>query len=188
MIAPIEKTTRQDNAPEWHNRLLQMLPTIVRNARHAFKDLSAEIRQDAIAEVIANCTVAVARLAQRNMLDLAYLSPSSEFIWPIWGDRFGDHATRLRHTNSLDGDTGPLSVAGETSATICDSRDQRIHEYRLRRPRSLASVGWSALRRQGSGVGFARVCSRSCSRQTATRTAVPARVSRPVPLSCPRSC
>ncbi len=79
MIVPIEKTTHQDHGPEWHNRLLQMLPTIVRNARHVFKDLPAEIRQDAIAEVIANCTVAVARLAQRKMLDLAYPTPLSRF-------------------------------------------------------------------------------------------------------------
>ncbi len=79
MIVPIEKTIRQDNAPEWHNRLLQMLPQIVRNARRAFKDLPAEMRQDAIAEVIANCTVAVARLAERKRLDLAYPTPLSLF-------------------------------------------------------------------------------------------------------------
>ena len=79
MIAPIEKTTHQGHGPEWHNRLLQMLPTIVRNARHAFKDLPAEMRQDAIAEVIASCTVAVARLAERNRLDLAYPTPLSLF-------------------------------------------------------------------------------------------------------------
>jgi hypothetical protein len=65
--------------PDWHKCLLQMLPQIVRKARRAFKDLPAEIRQDAVAEVIANCTVAVARLAQRNMLDLAYPTPLSLF-------------------------------------------------------------------------------------------------------------
>jgi hypothetical protein len=79
MIAPIEKPKRHDNVPEWHKCLLQMLPQIIRNARHAFKDLPAEARQDAIAEVIANCTVAVARLAQRNLLDLAYPTPLSLF-------------------------------------------------------------------------------------------------------------
>jgi hypothetical protein len=79
MIAPIEKPRRHDNVPEWHKCLLQMLPTIVRNARHAFKDLPADARHDAIAEVVANCTVAVARLAQRKMLDLAYPTPLSLF-------------------------------------------------------------------------------------------------------------
>jgi len=56
-----------------------MLPQILRQARRAFKDLPVETRQDAIAEVIANCTVAVARLAERNMLDLAYPTPLSLF-------------------------------------------------------------------------------------------------------------
>ena len=79
MIARGEKSRCRHKVPDWQKCLLEMLPQIVRKAKHAFKDLPAEIRQDAVAEVIANCTVAVARLAQRNMLDLAYPTPLSLF-------------------------------------------------------------------------------------------------------------
>ena len=79
MIAPIEKTIHRNRVPEWHECLLQMLPQIVRNARHAFQDLPAETRQDAITEVVADCTVAVARLSERKMLALAYPTPLSLF-------------------------------------------------------------------------------------------------------------
>ena len=79
MIAEVEQPRRREIVPEWHKCLLQMLPAIVRNARHAFRDLPAEERHDAIAEVVANCTVAVARLAERKMLDVAYPTPLARF-------------------------------------------------------------------------------------------------------------
>jgi hypothetical protein len=56
-----------------------MLPQIIRSARHAFRNLPLEERHDAIAEVIANCTVAIARLAERKMLDVAYPTPLARF-------------------------------------------------------------------------------------------------------------
>ena len=78
MIASIKRSP-QDTVPEWHNCLLQMLPQIRRYARYAFRRLAAEERQEAIAEVIAACTVAVARLAQRDRLSLAHPTPLTWF-------------------------------------------------------------------------------------------------------------
>jgi hypothetical protein len=49
-----------------------MLPVIYRYARISFRDLDPESREDAVAEVIANVTVAIARLAQRGRLRLAF--------------------------------------------------------------------------------------------------------------------
>jgi hypothetical protein len=49
-----------------------MLPTIYRYARISFRQLDPDRREDAIAEVIANVTVAVARLAQQGRLRLAF--------------------------------------------------------------------------------------------------------------------
>ena len=79
MIAQDDKSRRRENAPEWHKCFLRMLPQIIRNARHAFRDLPAEEQHDAIAEVIANCTVAVARLVEREMLNVAYPTPLARF-------------------------------------------------------------------------------------------------------------
>ena len=49
-----------------------MVPQILTHANYAFRDLRGEARQDAIAEVIANCVVAFKALVRRGKMDLAY--------------------------------------------------------------------------------------------------------------------
>lgn len=73
MIAPLRNATiTQVSCAAWHAGFLAMLPTIRAQARHAFRDLSLEKREDAIAEVIANACVAYHRLVKQDKADQAF--------------------------------------------------------------------------------------------------------------------
>ncbi len=72
MIAPLKRPRSQASAPAWHAGFLAMLPTICAYARGAFTHLNPELRQDLIAEVIANSLVAYVRLYQQGRVALAY--------------------------------------------------------------------------------------------------------------------
>ena len=62
------------SCPEWHRKFLGMLPSLRSYARFAFRRFRREKREDAIAEVIANCACATERLAERGKLDAAFPS------------------------------------------------------------------------------------------------------------------
>jgi hypothetical protein len=66
MIAPLTRVPRAVPAPVWHAGFLSALPAIRSYARGALQHLSGESRDDALAEVLANVTVAYARLHQRG--------------------------------------------------------------------------------------------------------------------------
>ena len=72
MIAPISSTVCRATAAEWHDRFLQMMPTIRCHASIAFRHLKSEARDEAIAEVVANAFVAFLRLAELDKLSIAY--------------------------------------------------------------------------------------------------------------------
>ena len=73
MIAPARPACRRrKTTPAWHRPFLNMLPTIRRYARTAFAHLDPQSREDAVAEVIANTAVAVARLVQRKKAEVAF--------------------------------------------------------------------------------------------------------------------
>ena len=57
----------------------QMLPAIRRQARHAFRAARRELREELVAEVIANSFVAFRRLVERNKSGLAYPSVLARF-------------------------------------------------------------------------------------------------------------
>lgn len=65
--------------PPQHARFLAMLPTIVGYARRGFHYLDDEAKEDAVAEIIANCFAAYARLVQLGKEDLAYPSVLAVF-------------------------------------------------------------------------------------------------------------
>ena len=65
--------------PAWHAKLLAMLPTIIRYAKRAFRNYDPETRQEAVQNVVANTTAAVASLAKRGKLDLAYPTVLAKF-------------------------------------------------------------------------------------------------------------
>ncbi len=62
----VKNCTRRVSLPAWHKPFLAMVPTIVRYARKAFREASAEIREDLIQEAVANCLVAYVRLVERG--------------------------------------------------------------------------------------------------------------------------
>jgi hypothetical protein len=71
MIA-IQHRTPRPSSPAWHKRFLVMLPTIVGFARRSLRSLPPEALEDAVAEVVANTTVAYARLVERGRENIAY--------------------------------------------------------------------------------------------------------------------
>ncbi len=76
-------STRRDDprrkVPAWHARLLALLPTVVRYAKRAFRTYDPEARQEAVQNVVANTAAAVAGLAKRGKLDLAYPTVLAKF-------------------------------------------------------------------------------------------------------------
>jgi hypothetical protein len=67
---------RHDSQPAaWHAGFLSILPRIERSARIAFRTLRADVRDDAVCEVIANCLSAYHRLYERSQLHRAFASP-----------------------------------------------------------------------------------------------------------------
>lgn len=93
MIAPAKPIRQRDSAPTWHPRFLEMLPSIRKYARSAFGHLDIESRDDAIAEVVANATVAFARLVELQKVDLAYPSVLARYGIAQYRDgrRIGNH-------------------------------------------------------------------------------------------------
>jgi hypothetical protein len=72
MIAPIRKVSDKAPAPSWHAGFLAMLPRIKRYAECAFQHWSAEAREDAIQETLANSMIAYVRLAERGKIEMAH--------------------------------------------------------------------------------------------------------------------
>lgn len=68
-IAPVPGSNR---TADWQASFLELLPSIERHARHAFRHLRPEAQEDAITEAIAAATVAYARLHELGKQDLAY--------------------------------------------------------------------------------------------------------------------
>ena len=56
-----------------------MLPTIRRQAKHAFRAVRRELREELVAEVVANSFIAYRRLVERDKADLAYPSVLARF-------------------------------------------------------------------------------------------------------------
>ena len=65
--------------PSWHRLFLKWLPRIRTAAAIAFRNVRGQDRDDLIAETIANAYVAMAALANRNALNLAFPSVSSRY-------------------------------------------------------------------------------------------------------------
>ena len=65
------------SVPAWHENFLRMLPGIRRCARHAFRNLRPEAREEAVADVTANALVAFIRLVDRGKIE----SPT-RLSWP----------------------------------------------------------------------------------------------------------
>ena len=79
MIAPLRRPSSHRPVPAWHELFMEMVPAIQKRAAAAFRYLDPESRQEAVAEVLANCAVAVARLAELGKLQIVYRTPLANF-------------------------------------------------------------------------------------------------------------
>jgi hypothetical protein len=76
-IAKVSSTDRQ--SLPWQQQLECMLPQIQYQARVAFSGFHPEIKEELVAEVVANVCCAVARLAEINKTELAYPTVLTRF-------------------------------------------------------------------------------------------------------------
>ena len=65
--------------PDWPARFLLLLPLIRRIARHAFRGMPGDQREEALQEVVANCFVAYARLVERGKEEVAFATPLARY-------------------------------------------------------------------------------------------------------------
>ncbi len=74
MIATAKKRTtpKRSYRPDVDNRFLDMLPTIRRIARSAFRELAPPKRDEAVDDVVADTFVAFRRLVDQGRAELAY--------------------------------------------------------------------------------------------------------------------
>jgi hypothetical protein len=78
MIA-ITKLTRQPAKPQHNERFLNMLPLIRSQARLAFRRLRLELKEELVAETVANAFCHFSRLVRAGKADLAYATPLANF-------------------------------------------------------------------------------------------------------------
>jgi hypothetical protein len=79
MIAAIKPQQSHTAEPAWHVGFLRILPAIRRSTEITFRKVRPELRHELIEEVIANCLVAYARLAELGKEHLAFASPLTRF-------------------------------------------------------------------------------------------------------------
>ena len=77
--SPNSSTPRPPGKLDWPARFLLLLPLIRRIARHAFRGMPGDDREEAVQEVIANCYVAYARLVERGREYVAYATPLGRY-------------------------------------------------------------------------------------------------------------
>src|SRR5438128_1124021 len=65
--------------PAWHDRFLQLLPDILRQARKYLRYLAPHVCEEAIDEVLARALVAYARLVELDKERLAYATPLARY-------------------------------------------------------------------------------------------------------------
>jgi len=79
MIAHANNRRHQRLADRHREHFLSLLPVIVEQARFAFRNERPERREELIADVIANCWVAFARLVERGLTEVVYATPLAQY-------------------------------------------------------------------------------------------------------------
>jgi hypothetical protein len=74
MIAFAKESTHQQ-----YDKFIAMIPVITRYSATCFRHLDAEAREDAVAEIVANCFRAYVRLVELNKEDLVYPAVLASF-------------------------------------------------------------------------------------------------------------
>ncbi len=94
-----------------HGKFLDMLPTIRSQAQVAFRGEQAELREELVAEVIANCFVAFVRLMDRGLDDVVYPTPLAQFA--IRQVREGRKVGTKLNVNDVSSEYAQPSMAGD---------------------------------------------------------------------------
>jgi hypothetical protein len=79
MIALAENSRRQKQSNPSAPAFEELLPSITKQARIAFRDKPRSEREELIAEVVANCFVAYVRLVQRGLGHVIYPTPLAAY-------------------------------------------------------------------------------------------------------------
>jgi len=79
MIARAKPHTKSSSVEYKQARFLELLPSIQNQARVAFRGEPRELREELIAEVVANCFVAFVRLLDRGLDEVVYPTPLAKF-------------------------------------------------------------------------------------------------------------
>jgi hypothetical protein len=69
------RAVHKQQTPAWHAGYLQLLPAILRQARHYLKPLKEEAFEDALQEILADTVVVYARLAELGREQIAFSGP-----------------------------------------------------------------------------------------------------------------
>jgi hypothetical protein len=101
--SPNSSAPRPPGKLNWPARFLLLLPLIRRIARHAFRGLPGDQRQEALQEVVANCFVAYARLVERGKEEVGYATPLARYAVAQY--RSG---RRVGNSVNIHDVTGPL--------------------------------------------------------------------------------
>ncbi|HEV2969323.1 MAG TPA: hypothetical protein VGY55_04975 [Pirellulales bacterium] len=74
MSADLKQLSSNQEIPAWHGDFLKMMPAIRRQAQISFRKAPPELRGELVAEVVANCLAAYARLLELGKQHVAFPS------------------------------------------------------------------------------------------------------------------
>jgi hypothetical protein len=88
MMISITKPPCQSTNAQHDQQFLELVPTIERHARSAFRNLQPQVLEEAISAVVFNAFCAFRRLVERGKQELAYASPLARFaVARYWSGR-----------------------------------------------------------------------------------------------------
>jgi hypothetical protein len=145
MIALAEESRRKQQPKPPAPTFEELLPSITKQARIAFRDKPRSEREELIAEVVANCFVAYVRLVQRGLGHVIYATPLATYAIkqvhagrrvgtklnvrdvssPYCQQRKGVRMTRLDHYDADEGGWLEIVVEDRT-ATPADIAATRL--------------------------------------------------------------
>jgi hypothetical protein len=79
MVATIRSNSETIQKEVCHDRFLELLPQIQRQASIAFRSLRSEAREEHVAEVVARAYCLYLQLVRRGKQELAYATPLAQF-------------------------------------------------------------------------------------------------------------
>ena len=79
MIAPTNRQRLKALTNQQRDHFLSLLPAITKQARFAFQNERRELREELVAETVANAFVAFTRLVKRGLTNIIYATPLVQY-------------------------------------------------------------------------------------------------------------